>query len=436
MNCLPSAPILVLPGTLLPAGWLAGQQLESALPAIARALADGRLRLADLPGAGQPLSRPSASKAACAQYEAPMACHQGWAHDAWLGQQPPLAACQPSAGTISALRQLMRFPQALASLADVLPPACAAPPAGTGLPAISPDTATLASPAPGPDRLARPGPAPSSMPGPACGQTGATAGQAAAWLLQPVAFRIATDSMLLDASASSQLDDSTASQLTETIAPLLADEGFSLQQLAPDCWLLLPQDSRPHWQLHTTPVEMAGEQHIDTLLPDGADSRRFRRLLNEIQMSWHLLNQDSEEDLPVNAVWLSGPLTRESVEAGRALLAQGLQLDERFLACRRDRDLGGWLNTLPALDRLYTDAPDPARFACLLCGEQQCRWLFAPDSTVGAALASPRPAGSAPRQDWLKRLSHRFRALLAGQRPPSGSPSTAPALNALFSETP
>lgn len=348
------APIHLLPGALLPAHWLAGQPLDSLLPTIAAALADGRLHAATqvLPTRtaqdGKPGEAPGASMPDGA-----------WAHDHWLCTRPPFAALGLSPQVMGAVRSLLRWTPPAHAPAHVPAPEAARAPAPTPAPARSPGSPHDAPPF---------------------------------WLLQPIQLRPTTDSIQLVPEAGTRVDAPLAERLVSAIAPLLAEDGFAIEILAPDCWLLRPLAGQPGWRLHCTPIEAVGQQHIDALLPTGPDARQFRRLLNEIQMSWHLLSGPDEAELPVNAVWLSGPVP-PSARWGRTALAEahGLIIDERFLTPRLQHDLHGWLTQLDGLDRLYRDS-DPARFACLLSGEHSLCWLYAPAVAANGILpASLRP---------------------------------------------
>ena len=125
-------------------------------------------------------------------------------------------------------------------------------------------------------------------------------------------------------------------------------------------------------------------------MPEGPDDRRFRQLLNEIQMTWHQLNLHEPHDLPVNGVWLNGPACPEAARALRGLVAQGLQTDTRFLAPRVQQDLGAWLDALPVLDDWL--AADPAHFSCLLAGAQEVHWLHATGLPAAMTSMVPFPA--------------------------------------------
>ena len=372
----------LLPGALLPTHWLGGGLLHDRLPGIRQALTEGRLRLRTLP-----LSAPADSD---------------WAHDRWLRGHPALAASSVPAGAAAAVRA---FATAQASVPTDRTPAA---PAALQPSANAPSTA------------ATPG-----------------------WLLQPVTFRLTTDRMMLDPTPQRAVDAAMAERMIQAIAPLLADEGLEIEMQTPARWLLHPRTGTAGWQLACTPIEAVGESHIDVLMPQGPDAKRFLRLLNEVQMSWNLLTLNEPQDLPVNAIWPSGPAHAPAIDAMRDLLARGLVVDERFLMARLTQDLSAWLDALPALDAWFSD--DPTGFACLLAGEHGLHWLHAPnvpDETLQLAGLMPQPgitassavspdrsmAGSAPhatserpgrtaapvaegeRPSWLARLGSRLRA--------------------------
>lgn len=325
----------LLPGALLPAHWLGGGLLHDRLPCIRQALAQGRLRLRTLP-----LNAPADGD---------------WAHDRWLRGHPALGASSVPAGAAAAVRAFA------ASQASV--PTDRAPAAPT-----APQTSADA-----PSTTATPG-----------------------WLLQPVTFRLTTDRMMLDPTPQRAVDAAMAERMIQAIAPLLADEGLDIEMQTPTRWLLHPRTGTAGWQLSCTPIEAVGESHIDVLMPQGPDAKRFLRLLNEVQMSWNLLTLNEPQDLPVNAIWPSGPAHSPAIDAMRDLLAQGLVVDERFLMARLTQDLSAWLNALPALDAWFAD--DPAGFACLLAGEHGLHWLHAPnvpDETLQLAGLTPQPGATA-----------------------------------------
>lgn len=337
----------------MPQAWLNAESLQDRLPAIGAALAEGRLLITDAPlppptmtgDAALPPDTSSTAPVSPAGAGA-LTDQSRWAHQRWLGSLPALAPHSHSPGVLSAAYRLL--PQ---SQPQGIPPDAAVAP------------------------LIR---------------------QGHGWLVRPVNFRLTTDSMLMDAALQTDMDASTAERLIATIRPLLADEGYDIEPLSPDTWLLRLRPGMPGWTLQTSLLEATAGRHLDDHLPQGPDARRFRRLLNEIQMSWHqeALHQDTE--LPANAVWLDGPISPELASSMAKLAADGLHRRDDFFLPRLYQDLGGWLHKLAQLDRHYKhhtqhqQKPDPHAdhpqqagavaegFACLLCGEHQASWLHDP----------------------------------------------------------
>lgn len=318
----------------MPGAWLDATDLQAHLPAIGAALARGQLRMADLPlpapaGPGTPMT--TAGKSGHAP-DGPAAGPSPWAHLRWLGMLPAFSSTSLPVGTLAAAARLLPT----------------AGPAADRTPAGQPPEA-------GPEQHG--------------------------WLLRPVNFRLTTDSMLMDAELPKGIDEPQASRMLASIRPLLAEEGYDISLLSPTRWLLTSRPDRAGWRLQTLPLEATVGQHIDDYLPQGPDARTFRRLLNEIQMSWYQDALRDDTELPANAVWLEGPLDTRSFEAVNALAASGLRQDDLLLLPRLHRDLGSWLDRLAGLDQHYLAAGGEA-FACLLCGEHQARWLYTPDAAA------------------------------------------------------
>jgi hypothetical protein len=204
------------------------------------------------------------------------------------------------------------------------------------------------------------------------------------WLLEPVHFHLARDHLVLVAGAAQGLASAQAQRLIDSIMPLLAEESLALTVLSPTRWLLhaasSPSAGLP-LQLVCASAEAAGGRNVEGYLPHGADARRYRRLLNEIQMTWHEhpVNQERESqgELPINSVWLSGPVTPAALAAWNEGLAQGhFVLEESLLAARLRDDHEAWLQALQALDaRLHASLTSADPPAILLCGDDEARWL-------------------------------------------------------------
>ncbi|GMG89480.1 hypothetical protein SGO26_05710 [Cupriavidus metallidurans] len=165
--------------------------------------------------------------------------------------------------------------------------------------------------------------------------------------LQPVHIHAARDHLVL--MHPDQLDirpDETAA-LHAAIAGLLDEAGITIDTPHPARWYI--PDGMFGDLTATTPVRATG-RNIDIWMQAGPKARDWRRLQNEIQMTWHghPVNEAREADgrLTVNSVWLHGG---GSANAARKL-ADTVLTDDPFLA-----GLG-----LAGGSRL---GPQPARFA-------------------------------------------------------------------------
>lgn len=238
-----------------------------------------------------------------------------------------------------------------------------------------------------------------------CGAAGPADGAAdAAWRIDPVRLQAGLDHVVMVDSgtgAGSGLRDCASAvvlasfaALVDAVAPLLRDEGIALRPHGARRWYL---DDRSGLNMSpATPLAALGRS-IDGLLPRGVDARRWRRILTEIEMTWH--DHPANEALraagaaPVTSLWLAGPVPRaarasEAVLAGTdaslagvALLsgARHVQADDapslativeaagdgdalvlhtRLLAVRSSGDAIGWLEAWPAADALLGRALD------------------------------------------------------------------------------
>lgn len=105
-----------------------------------------------------------------------------------------------------------------------------------------------------------------------------------------------------------QLDMETARALAEPLRPVFDEAGMSLEISAPDHWhLRLPADmSVPSF---AAPEQALGED-LAQHLPQGAEGRRWRVLLNDIQVLLHQQPLNARRRArgmsPVNSLWLWG----------------------------------------------------------------------------------------------------------------------------------
>jgi hypothetical protein len=105
-----------------------------------------------------------------------------------------------------------------------------------------------------------------------------------------------------------QLSMDEAQALAEPLKPVFADAGMTLEISSPDRWQLRlpPQMALPDFN----PPERALGEDLYEHLPQGADGRPWRMLLNEVQVLLHQHPVNAQRRMrglpPVNSVWLWG----------------------------------------------------------------------------------------------------------------------------------
>jgi hypothetical protein len=196
-----------------------------------------------------------------------------------------------------------------------------------------------------------------------------------------------------------QLSADDARALADAVQPAIDDAGLALHISTPDCWHLKLPDDTP-LPAFAAPEQAMGED-LSQHLPQGAEGRRWRVLLNDIQtlLHQHPLNaQRRAHGLPpVNSLWLWGggrlPATLSSslkgVVSDDVLLCA---LAHRAGVTRHPRTMrnmpmasAGWLidlQDLPAEEMASTGWPSLqqlfARHAVLLHFAGGERWLHRP----------------------------------------------------------
>jgi hypothetical protein len=266
-------------------------------------------------------------------------------------------------------------------------------------------------------------------------------GMGACWRLDPVHLHVGRDHLVLTDPASLALTAHDAAGLAEALAPLLADEGLALHAGTAGRWVLVELDATRPLRLATRSMLGALGRSIDLWQPLGPDARRWRRLVNEVQMTWydHPVNERRQAEglPPVNSLWIEGPCPPPAVDAASArrldaaariaVRAPGgaplevddgqgvLTIDDGLLAAQITGDPQRWAQAWLALDA--------ARFAPIARGEGAWR-----DGglMVLAGDAGWRELRIAPRADWRFWRRPDAAALLA--EPQGPAPDAAPAL--------
>lgn len=256
---------------------------------------------------------------------------------------------------------------------------------------------------------------------------------AAAWRLDPVHLHVGRDHLVLTDPRSLALQPDESAALAEALGPLFADEGLVLDAVSPQRWYLHEPDAGRALRLATRPLSGATGRNVDAWMPTGPDARRWRRIVNEVQMTWHAHPVNAQRDarrLPAaNSLWIEGrvPPTSDAGARAAALVAahapaggplrlaapdgSALVLDTRLHEAALAGDPRGWAEAWTALDAETFEAiararePWTAGARVVLAGDAGWRelqvppragWRFWRRADPAAWLAAPGGAGGRP----------------------------------------
>lgn len=129
----------------------------------------------------------------------------------------------------------------------------------------------------------------------------------AQWRLSPVHLHLGVDHILLTDPAGLTLSIEEARELAAAAQPTLADAGMTLHVVTAARWYLR---SNEPLQLRCHGWRVAAGRSIEAYLPSGPSARRWRQVLNEIQMCWHehpVNRRRAANGAPaVNSLWIDG----------------------------------------------------------------------------------------------------------------------------------
>ncbi|MCX8005513.1 MAG: hypothetical protein N2688_11255, partial [Burkholderiaceae bacterium] len=127
------------------------------------------------------------------------------------------------------------------------------------------------------------------------------------WQAEPVHFALARDHVLVQPLAGAPPTDAECERLAAEATAAALEHGARLIVVDARHWFFCFD---PPWSLVARLPCPASARDAEDALPDGADARRWRRLLTDIQMRWHRLplNEAREADgrPTVNGLWLYG----------------------------------------------------------------------------------------------------------------------------------
>jgi len=132
----------------------------------------------------------------------------------------------------------------------------------------------------------------------------------------PVHLRLHGNRLILADASRLAVTPDEAREFVAALNSHFTGEGISFIAPNPPRWYLRTANAP---RLRTTPTAEAAGRSVEGFLPDGDDSARWRRVINEAQMMLHQHscneNRERRGQLAVNSVWLWGPGRDRSLAA-------------------------------------------------------------------------------------------------------------------------
>lgn len=180
--------------------------------------------------------------------------------------------------------------------------------------------------------------------------------------IDPVYLKADRDCLYLLGHLGLQVSLEEAQRLATEINLLYEDTPWSLEIGSAERWYLC-SDAAP--DIKTCSLEKVFGKNIAAFLPQGAEGKQWRALLNELQMVLHNsavnVQRENERRLPINSVWLWGEGRMPPLTANRSNSHDLVWSDEAFC-----RGLAQWAQcaneTLPAAPRELIERLRPGRY--------------------------------------------------------------------------
>jgi len=172
------------------------------------------------------------------------------------------------------------------------------------------------------------------------------------FVLNPTHIQIARTHLMMSDPRQLDLREEEARALFDSALVDFTEAGYRLLYGSADTWFLRADG----WnELQTASTDAAVGMNLTDWMPTGAQARAFRKLQNEVQVSWYTdpvnAAREARGQVPINSIWPWGGASMATEEASR--LIAGTQGKSVMKPVLRTHAVPGWLEALAA-DRAAT----------------------------------------------------------------------------------
>jgi len=202
------------------------------------------------------------------------------------------------------------------------------------------------------------------------------------FVVNPAHIQIARTHLMMGDPRQLDLREDEGRALFDSALINFTEAGYALRYGSADTWFMRADG----WDdLHTASPDAAVGMNLTDWMPTGAQARAFRKLQNEVQVTWYTdpvnLAREARGQAPINSIWPWGGASIATEEAGRLIAgARGKALNKPALLTHA---VPGWLDALATVR-----ADTPAALLAAIDTAQAEQLLLVAGNAASPAIAA------------------------------------------------
>jgi len=212
------------------------------------------------------------------------------------------------------------------------------------------------------------------------------------FVVNPTHIQIARTHLMMGDLRQLDLREDEGRALFNSALESFTEAGYGLAWGSADTWFMRADE----WaELHTASPDAAVGMNLTDWMPTGAPARAFRKLQNDVQVTWYTdpvnAAREARGQSPINSFWPWGGSSQATDQAGRLVAsAQGKTGAPALIA----HAVPGWLGALAG-----QRADTPAALATAAASSEAERLLLVAGNAASPAIA-------ADWDGWLRAMQH------------------------------
>lgn len=170
------------------------------------------------------------------------------------------------------------------------------------------------------------------------------------FVLNPVHIHIARDHLVLTDQRQLELTEAESRSLFDAVLPLFNETGKTLLYGDARTWFVRADAWR---DLQTSTLDAACGHNIDIWMPTGTQALQWRKLQNDVQMTWFTHPINANRSKPVNSLWLWGGSSLTEKQAAKKPITAEEQILDSLIGPALANDWAEWLTQFQLLEQTH-----------------------------------------------------------------------------------